>query len=219
MVHGACLNNKELLRCFLVGESDLKNCSLIEMCCQKSSPCSCCSVTSHQHAITKNQHYLITVGSDGSPISRGPVTSGCYMRNWSPSPGLHEPWRPCGGHPGRTAVRWDELAKFLHVLHLFSKCWSNKILSKAMSTGKILWDWELGAALGSSEEFRKLFDLPSAKPLVSLKSAAELAVTSSVQDRVKKHSACLTALPMAMSPAVTSTEPGPGRWMKDEGVP
>lgn len=31
----------------------------------------------------------------------------------------------------------------------------NKILSKAMSTGKILWDWKLGAALGSPEEFRK----------------------------------------------------------------
>lgn len=155
MVHGACLNNKELLRCFLVCEGDSKNCSLIEVCCQKSSPCTCCSVTSHQHAITKNQHYLITAGSDGSPISRGPVTSGCYIRNWSSSPGLHEPWRPCGGHPGRIVARWDELAKFLHVLYLFSKCWSNKILSKAMSTGKILWDWKLGAALGSPEEFRK----------------------------------------------------------------
>lgn len=80
-----------------------------------------------------------------------------------------------------------------------------------MSIGKVLWDWELGAALGSSEEFRKLFDLPNAKPLLSLKSAAELAVTSSVQDRVEKHSTCLAALPMAMSTAITSSEPGPGR--------
>lgn len=110
--------------------------------------------------------------------------------------------------PGHlTACKDTGLGKCLPLPCLFSSWWSSKIPNKAMGAGTLGLQ-ACRSSRSSSEEFRKLCGLAFIMPslcLLSLQSEAELTVTSSVQDRAKKCSTYLVALPMAMLATVTKS--------------